>query len=115
VRFLWSGQAAARPGSLFAIPYQERCAGSSRLATARNFPARFVPSVDERSFIMNKQLETLLLQEWSNNACRGYVIWAMENCVFSSDDIQRVVTELYKVFDFKTLEEADKHYCDSPY
>lgn len=64
---------------------------------------------------MDKQLQALLYQQWSNNACRGYVIWAMENCGFSPDNIQRVVSELHYVFDMKSIEEADRHYCDSPY
>ena len=29
--------------------------------------------------------------EWSNDACRGYVIMAMEDCGFSKKDIRRVV------------------------
>ena len=37
--------------------------------------------------------------EWSNDACRGYVIMAMENCGFSKKDIRRVVGQLYEVFD----------------
>jgi hypothetical protein len=115
VKFLWNGQAAARPGYLFAIQYQEHRTGPFCLATARNFPARLVPSVDERSFMMDKQLQTLLDQQWSNNAFRGYLIWAMENCGFSPDDIQCVVSELHYVFDMKSIEEADRHYCDSPY
>ena len=64
---------------------------------------------------MDKQLEALISQKWSNNACRGYVICAMENCGLSPDDIQRVVSELHYVFDMKSIEEADRHYCDSPY
>ncbi|MFC4598178.1 hypothetical protein [Cohnella hongkongensis] len=57
----------------------------------------------------------MLPEQWSNNACRGYVIWAMENCGFGSDDIQRVVMELHEVFDFKSTQEADEHYRNSPY
>ena len=38
--------------------------------------------------------------EWSNDACRGYVIMAMQDCGFSSKDIRRVLTQLYEVFDF---------------
>ena len=64
---------------------------------------------------MDKQLQALLCQQWSNNACRGYIIWAMENCDFSPDDIQRVVSELHYVFDFKSIDEADEHYRNSPY
>ena len=25
-------------------------------------------------------LDAMLAQQWKNGACRGYVIWAMENC-----------------------------------
>ena len=49
-------------------------------------------------------------EEWSNNACRGYVIKAMENCGFKSKDIRQVLTELYKVFDFCAVEEAAHYY-----
>lgn len=37
---------------------------------------------------------------WSNDACRGYVIMAMQDCGFSHEDIRRVVRQLYEVFDF---------------
>lgn len=60
-------------------------------------------------------LDMMLAGRWSNNACRGYVIWAMENCGFTPDDIQRVVSELHNVFDMKSLEEAEQHYQNSPY
>ena len=48
----------------------------------------------------NPELAALLSQPWSNNACRGYVIYAMEHCGFSPGDIRRVVAELHEVFDF---------------
>ena len=32
--------------------------------------------------------------EWSNDACRGYVIMAMENCGFSKKDIPVSYTHL---------------------
>ena len=56
------------------------------------------------------ELAALLSQPWSNNACRGYVIYAMENCGFSPQDIRRVVAELYEVFDFCAVEEAAHYY-----
>ena len=64
---------------------------------------------------MDKELQALLYEQWSNGACRGYVIWAMENCDFSPDDIKRVVAELHYVFDIHSLEEAEQHYQNSPY
>ena len=39
-----------------------------------------------------------MYEEWSNNACRGYVIKAMENCGFHAKEIQQVLIELYEVF-----------------
>ena len=60
-------------------------------------------------------METLLAESWSNNACRGYVIYAMEHCGFAPSDIQRVVAELHVVFDFCGLEEAQQHFENSPY
>ena len=43
-------------------------------------------------------LAAMLAEPWSNNACRGYVIY-----------------ELHYVFDFKTLDEAQHHYENGPY
>ena len=60
-------------------------------------------------------LDMMLTERWSNNACRGYVIWAMKNCDFKPEDIKRVVGELHWVFEMKSIEEADEHYCQSPY
>ena len=60
-------------------------------------------------------LAAMLSQPWSNNACRGYVIYAMENCGFSPNDIRRVVAELYEVFDIRSLEEAQQHFEESSY
>lgn len=60
-------------------------------------------------------LDAMLAERWSNGACRGYVIWAMEDCGFSSEDIKRVVGELHYVFDMRGIEEAEQHYQDSPY
>ena len=64
---------------------------------------------------MDKELQALLYEQWSNVACRGYVIYAMENCGFSPEDIQRVVGELHYVFDMRGIAEAERHYQNSPY
>lgn len=49
-------------------------------------------------------------EDWSNDACRGYVIKAMENCGFQKKEIQQVVTALYEVFDFCAVEEAAEYF-----
>ena len=50
---------------------------------------------EETNMKYDPKLAALLAQPWSNNACRGYVIYAMENCGFSPKDIRRVVAELH--------------------
>lgn len=62
-----------------------------------------------------QSLFPISLEAWSNGPCRGYVIYAMENCGFKPEDIKRVVGELHWVFDTKSTKEADNHYCNSPY
>ena len=70
---------------------------------------------EETNMKHDSELAALLTQPWSNNACRGYVIYAMENCGFSPTDIRRVVAELHEAFDFYGLEEAQQHFENSPY
>lgn len=61
------------------------------------------------------ELEVLLSQQWSEGACRGYVIAAMERCGFKPADIERVMWELREVFDFLALDEAQALYERSRY
>lgn len=105
----------ARPGYLLRYHIRNAAPGLSVLRQSQTSRRGLFSLLMNGVFIMDKQLAALISQEWSNNACRGYLIWAMENCGFSPDDIQRVVSELHYVFDMKSIEEADRHYCDSPY
>lgn len=61
------------------------------------------------------ELAALLSQPWSEGACRGYVIAAMERCGFKGADIERVMRELHEAFDLLTLEDAQALYERSPY
>ena len=70
---------------------------------------------EETNMKYDPELAALLAQPWSNNACRGYVIYAMENCGFSPADIRRVVAELHEVFGFCGPEEAQQNFENSPY
>lgn len=64
---------------------------------------------------MDEQLRTLLFEPWANGACLGYVIKAMEILDYKPKDIEAIVSELKWLFDTRTLEEAERHYCNSPY
>ena len=57
-----------------------------------------------------QEIQDMLTDKWSNNACRGYVIKAMESCGYKSKDIRKVLMELYEVFDFCSVEEAAAYY-----
>ncbi len=61
------------------------------------------------------ELAALLSQPWSEGACRGYVISALERCGYKPAAIERVMRELHEVFNFITLEEAQALYERSPY
>ena len=52
------------------------------------------------------ELAALLSEPWSNGSCRGYIIMAMENCGFASDDIRRIIAELHVLVDFVSLEDC---------
>mgnify|MGYP006883337536 FL=1 len=57
-----------------------------------------------------QEIQDMLTDKWSNNACRGYIIKAMESCGYKSKDIWKVLMELYEVFDFCSVEEAAAYY-----
>ena len=81
----------------------------------RGAPSIFKFIEEEIPMEHDAMFAAMLSQPWNNNACRGYVIYAMENCGFSPNDIRRVVAELYEVFDIRSLEEAQQHFEESPY
>ena len=57
-----------------------------------------------------QEIQDMLTDRWSNNACRGYVIKAMESCGYKSKDIREILIELYEVFDFRSVKEAADYY-----
>lgn len=62
------------------------------------------------------EVEATMLDAWSNEACLGYIILALEALDYSEEAIKQVVTRLkLEEFDFKTAEEAVQHYKDSSY
>jgi alkylhydroperoxidase/carboxymuconolactone decarboxylase family protein YurZ len=52
---------------------------------------------------------------WSNNACLGYVIAALQRKGWSKEQIKEVVGAVYSEFDFKTVDEARRIYEKSIY
>lgn len=93
--------------------HAEYCCLMTGQGNGRGAPKTFIK--EETNMKYDPELAVLLAQPWSNNACRGYVIYAMENCGFSPADIRRVVAELHEVFDFCGLKETRQHFENSPY
>ena len=47
---------------------------------------------------------------WSNGACLGYVIQAMENLGYFGEDITAVQSEIIRLFDDVSVDEAEEIY-----
>ncbi len=62
-----------------------------------------------------EELRELCRDDWSNNACLGYAITAMEYMGLNENEVKRMVGHMKYAFDMKTIDEADKKYCESPY
>ena len=64
-------------------------------------------------FYVNSKFEKLIVlcpSQWINHTKN-----LVKYCGFSPNEIRRVVAELYEVFDFRSLEEAQQHFEESPY
>lgn len=54
-------------------------------------------------------------EEWSNNACLGYVILGSRRLGYTEKQIDEIVRSTSREFDFKTIDEARVTYETSPY
>ena len=52
---------------------------------------------------------------WSNEACKGYVIAALEAMNAAPEEIQAVISSLSNQFEDMSVEEARNHYTSSRY
>ena len=62
-----------------------------------------------------EEIQAMAVDPLSNDACRGYVIWTMENSGFKPKEITQAVTELYTAFYIQTIEEVARHYYNSSF
>lgn len=61
------------------------------------------------------ELRAMLSESWSNGACTGYAIRALEFMGMEPAMIKQFVLELHDCLDIFTLQEAQEHYEHSPY
>lgn len=64
---------------------------------------------------MEFKINSLEDYTWSNDACKGYLIKAMEDSEFKEEDIKKVIGELRYTFDFNSLDDAKQIYMKSKY
>lgn len=66
--------------------------------------------VKKNTEALPKELAELVLSEtniWTNDACHGYLIRAMENAGFDREHILSAIRGLHQAFDELTVEEAE--------
>ena len=49
---------------------------------------------------------------WSNAACKGYAIMAMERAGLDAETIKKVASQMTWCFDDTTVKEAEQHYIN---
>ena len=54
-------------------------------------------------------------EPWSNAACLGYAIMALENLEYRDEQIWQMITEMKELFDWVSIAEAQEHCCESCY
>lgn len=59
--------------------------------------------------------ETISAVQWSNNAASGYAIQAAQRLGYTEEQITQLVRAINRQFDFTTIDEAKRAYCESPY
>lgn len=84
-----------------------------RVAAALNYHA---PQLQEdMESVYQCQCLGTVMEQWSNAACMGYAIEAMESVGLAEEQIQAVVEEMLVLMDLKPLEDAAKIYNHSVY
>ena len=56
-----------------------------------------------------------IVEPWTNAACLGYVISALENLDFNYNQIWQVTAEMRELFDWVSVEDAKAYYNGSSY
>ena len=59
--------------------------------------------------------DVMVCEPWSNAACLGYVIMALENLEYKDAKIWQVIAEMKELFDWMPVEDALAHYGEASY
>ena len=53
--------------------------------------------------------DIMTCEPWSNSACLGYTIMALENLEYKDEQIWQVIAEMQELFDWMSIEDAEEH------
>ena len=59
--------------------------------------------------------DVMTCEPWSNAACLGYTIMALENLGYKDKQIRLITAEMKELLDWISAEDAQEHYYDSSY
>lgn len=65
----------------------------------------------ERNLMLGSEVLDMV-SVWSNEACRGYCVRAMENAGLDRETIKGVLRGLHWAFDELTVEDAEQKWCE---
>lgn len=71
--------------------------------------------VEAQKKTLPPELAAILINEhsvWSNDACYGYVIEAMENAGYKQKQITDLLHYIHSAFEFLSVEDAEKRYTE---
>lgn len=71
--------------------------------------------MEKNTNALPEKLADILLQStsiWSNDACYGYIIVAMENAGYPREEIIKMFHYLHSAFEEYTVEEAEKKWVE---
>lgn len=89
---------------------------AERLMDELNNTSAIHPTITvKRSDLEKVVLNTLMIEEWSNYSCIGYVIAAGEKAGLDPGEIKSLISKMHSVFDSLTLDQAAKYYTSSNY
>jgi hypothetical protein len=63
---------------------------------------------------MDENQNNVAAEPWTEAACLGYVLAALENLDYKHDDIWPVLAEVKELFDWLSVDEAKAYYNDKP-
>lgn len=70
---------------------------------------------DGKEYSLEQLISMSVGENWSNDACKGYIAIAMRELHFRKKDISPILDSLDNVFDFISVSQAASYYRNNKY